>query len=261
MLNRSVSAFRSRVALAAFSKPSMRRCILMGAIAPASLVWVHSSSAADVLLPPDYIINSDVGSPVYSEGLIEGFVGDLSDRHDDDETTPNPNNSSPELTIRMGQLNPGDPPDPSGFPDSWANSRTWIYTGQIQVTSPFLAFAMNNDDTDWLRINGVIVLDDNQWDNPIQALSGGAGNNLNTPSTGGVPNLVAGLGLQQNTWYDIEFRISDTGAGGAGPSGQAGWPGNFGVGMNTTGFMADGVTPLDTSVTAADYVRPEEPAG
>ena len=231
---------------------------------PASLSWVHTSSAADVLLPPNYTINSDLGAPVYNEGLIEGFLGrNLAGEFDaDNETTPNPNNSSPELTIRNGQLNPGDPPDPDGFPDGWANNRTWIYTGQIQITTPFLAFALNNDDTDWLKINGVIVLDDNQWDNPVQALSGGAGNNLNTASTGGDFNLVAGLGLTMGQWYDIEFRISDTGAGGAGPSGQGvGWNATYGVGMNTTGFMLDGVTPLDVSVNGADYIKPAEPAG
>ena len=40
-----------------------------------------------------------------------------------------------------------------------------------------------------------------------------------------------------------------------------GWTTSYGVGINTTGFMADGVTPLDVSTNGADYIKPEEPAG
>ena len=64
------------------------------------------------------------------------------------------------------------PPTRMVSPDGWANNRTWIYTGQIHVTTNFMSLIMNNDDTDWLKINGVIVLDDNTWNDPIQALSG-----------------------------------------------------------------------------------------
>jgi hypothetical protein len=226
--------------------------------------------------------------------LREGFIGKQDNNLSDNETTPNPNrvggSQVPPVTdigatfpdppppynftldVRMGQINAGDPPDPDGFPDAggkpygWANGRTFIYTGEIQVTTNFLAFAMNNDDTDWLKINGVVVLDDNTWNDPIQARSGGAGSDLNSGPPSGVPNLVAGLGLTVGNWYDIEFRISDTGGGGAGPSGQGtGWTGTYGVGINTTGFLQNGAggntTPLGTSVNGADYVKPEEPAG
>ena len=263
---------------------SINRIILATAIAPAALTF--SATGADVTINGNSTINV---TPVYGEGLREGFVGLLGNAHNDDETTPNPNRIGgglppPEdigpgftdpvppynitLDVRMGQNNQGDPPDTDGYVDAagkpygWANSRTFIYTGQIQATTNFLSFAMNTDDTDWLRINGVVVLNDNTWNTPIQALSAGALGN---------PNLVAGLGLTVGQWYDIEFRMSDTGGGGAGPSGQGtGWVDvgdhslDYGVGINTTGFKQNGAngntTPLADSTDGGDYIKPVETA-
>ncbi|HEX5176397.1 MAG TPA: hypothetical protein VFV83_05170, partial [Chthoniobacteraceae bacterium] len=225
----------------------------MGAITPATLFLGVRASATDRPVPPNFTINSDVGTPVYTEGLLEGYVDDLVTPFGDDELTPNPANSSPELTLRMGQLNqdpPGNNPNDPGnlVPDQWANGRTWIYTGQIN-TGPngILSFAANNDDTDWLQINGTVVLNDNGWD---------------------VSAATVVTGLTPNTWVDFEFRVSDTGTGGAGPSGQnadptvparpvdqLGWTGTIGVVMSYTDEL------LSNNVADYELGLPTEPAG
>ena len=118
MLNRSPSLPPAVAASSRLQKPRFSKYILVGAIAPATLLSVQSVYAVDRFLPPDYTINTDTGAPVYNEGLQEGFLGrNLAGfTAADDETTPNPKNSSPELGIREGQENLGDPPDPDGFP-------------------------------------------------------------------------------------------------------------------------------------------------
>jgi len=167
---------------------SFKRRILLGAIAPAALAFTPAS-AVDLVVPPNQTINTSTATATFAEGLLEGFVGGARNL-----TDPNPGNSSPELTLRMGQTQ-------AQGADLWADNRTWIYTGQIN-TGPngTLSFAANNDDADWFKINGVVVLDDNGWD---------------TAAAGVV------TGLTPNTFVDFEYRVGN-GGGGAGPSAQNG---------------------------------------
>ncbi len=180
--------------------PRWQRQILTAAIAPVALVGVVS--LADIIVPGNFNLNSDSGSPVYQEGLIEGFTN-LSF----DTTTVNPNNSSPELGLRMATT--------TAFgTDLWANPRTWIYTGQI-FTGPngTISVAANNDDADWFKINGNVVLTDAAYNTALASVV---------------------TGLTPNTWVDFEYRVADTGAGGAGPSAQningaTGWTNTIGA--------------------------------
>ncbi|MGV3530747.1 MAG: hypothetical protein ACO1QR_00145, partial [Chthoniobacteraceae bacterium] len=197
------------------------------------MVLVPAASAADRVVPPDFTINSDTGAPVYLEGLREGFVDGSANA-----TTANPFNSSPELTLRMGQ-------SIATGPDAWGDNRTWIYTGQI-FTGPnaIISIAANNDDFDWFSIDGQVILNNNAWD---------------------VPNAAVWFGLTPNTWVDFEFRVGN-GGGGAGPSGQ-----NNGGGLNwntSTGVVmsyedeTDPFTLLPSlDALAYDLGRPEELPG
>jgi fibronectin-binding autotransporter adhesin len=172
-------------------RSSARRHILLGSIASALLA--HTSDAVDVFIPPNFTINSDAGAPIFSEGLIEGKT-----TISDDETTVNPANSSPELGLRMATINQN--PMNGQIVDGWGNPATWIYTGQIfSGPNGVISFAANNDDADWLKIAGTVRLNDNAWDTTVATVVSG---------------------LTPNTWVDFEYRVSDTGGGGAGPSGQ-----------------------------------------
>lgn len=207
--------------------------ILIGAIAPASLALTPLVSAADRVVPPSFSINSDTGLPVYTEGLREGFLSGSANL-----TDANPFNSSPELTLRMGQST-------ATGADAWADNRTWVYTGQV-FTGPngILSIAANNDDTDWFKINGVVVLNNGAWD---------------------VPNATVVSGLPINSWVDFEYRVGN-GGGGAGPSAQNT---NGGVNWNsTTGVVFSYTDETDPNTFAPsldaavyDLGRPTEPLG
>ncbi|RYD66290.1 MAG: hypothetical protein EOP84_31290, partial [Verrucomicrobiaceae bacterium] len=184
--------------------------ILAGAIVPVGLALAPSLHADTITLPATQVINSDNGTPIYREGLQEGFLSSA-----DDEFTANPGNSTPELGLRMAQ-------SIATGPDAWADNRTWVYTGQI-FTGPsgVISYAFNNDDNDWLKINGVLLLNDNSWDTTVAGVANNATAGL-TP--GGL------LTWAPNTWVNFEYRVGN-GTGGAGPSGQNT---NGASGWNTT---------------------------
>lgn len=216
---------------------TFRRVILKGSLFPAAFAaHVQAVNLGPVPDVPVLNIDTDLGVPFYLKGLQEGFVAG-----NDNETTPNPvngpdsgNGAGISLGLRMAQSNVFDPLT------GWANSRTWIYTGQVN-TGPngIISFAANNDDTDWLSINGVVVLNDNGWD---------------------TANATVVTGLTPSTWVPFEYRVSDTGAGGAGPSGQningaAGWTTTLGAVMSYDNENG--------SILAGDYGlgAPTEPTG
>lgn len=207
---------------------SLRRLIVTGAILPVSLVT--SARAADVLLPPNLNINSDAGAAIFVDGLREGFIN-----QNDNENTPNPFNGPDNgqgagisLGLRMGQST-------AVGPTAWQDNRTWVYTGEI-FTGPngILSFAANNDDSDWISVNGVVQLNDNTWN---------------------VANATTYFGLTPNTWVPFEYRVAN-GGGGAGPSAQgANW-------NNATGVVFsynDEGNSVDPSVY--DQGKPTEVAG
>ena len=195
--------------------------ILAGTIAPAA--FVASVSAADLPIPPNQTINGDTGVPVFAEGLIEGFLDG-----GDNETGVNPGNSSPELGLRMATIN--QTPGPTPPPDVWADNRTWVYTGQM-FTGPngIISWAFNDDDNDWLKLNNVVVLNDNGWDTTRAGVT---------------------TGFTPNTWIDFEFRVGN-GGGGAGPSGG----GTQGGGSNWSGTIGAVFSHDDelSSLNALDY--------
>ncbi len=224
-------------------KSKWRQLVLIGAIAPVSLAITPLASAVDRVVPPNFTINSDTGSPVYTEGLLEGFVTGSNNT-----ATANPFNSSPELTLRMGQTRA------TGV-DLWADQRTWIYTGQL-FTGPtgVLSIAANNDDFDWFRIGGVVVLENNTW------------NQANST----VVNETAVPGFLPNTWVDFEYRVGN-GGGGAGPSGQnndgaANWNEQTGVvfaykDVTVPDPMTPDVTPNPLDAAIYTLGKPTEEAG
>jgi len=185
---------------------SSRRAVLSRMILPA--VLVTTASAAEITWNGSQNPYSLTVGLLYGEGLHEGFL----DASPDNETTPianatlGPDNglgAGISLGLRMAQINEGQ----AAFtPFGWANNRTWIYSGEV-FTGPngIISFAANNDDTDWLKINGAVVLNDNGWDTAV---------------------ATTVTGLAPNTWVPFEYRVSDLGAGGAGPSGQLTAPGS-----------------------------------
>ena len=241
--NRVVSS-RNRIRFR--RKPVQNRWILVGSIAPVGLALGIIATAADITVPPNLSLNSDGGAPLFNEGLREGVLTNAGNNF----TDPNPNNSSPELGLRMGQST-------ATGADAWGDNKTWVYTGQI-FTGPLgiLSFAANNDDNDWLKINGSIVIQDTTWY---------------------TTNAAVVTGLTANSWVDFEYRVGN-GGGGAGPSGQnlvggtggsngANWTTSLGVvySFNDENKLADPNDPnsLAPSLDANDYDggRPTEQAG
>ncbi len=134
--------------------------------------------------------------------------------------------------------------------DAWADNRTWVYTGQIFTgTSTTLSFAANNDDADWFKINGNVVLDDNTY---------------YTTNTALVTGLTAG------TWVDFEYRVGN-GVGGAGPSGQnvggaagangVNWNASTGVVFSYTDETDSNTGALSLDALAYDNGKPTETLG
>src|SRR5215207_4305247 len=131
------------------SAQMVRRLILTGAMLPVALI--QRAHSADLILGTDTTINSDLGAPIFVNGLREGLIMAF-----DDETNPNPFNGPDRgqgrgvsLGLQMGQS--------TAFgPDGWGDNRTWVYTGEI-FTGPngILSFAAMNDDCDWISINNV----------------------------------------------------------------------------------------------------------
>ncbi|NLB69680.1 MAG: hypothetical protein GX804_08390 [Lentisphaerae bacterium] len=97
----------------------------------------------------------------------------------------------------------------------WGDYQTWVYTGQMYVhedpeTPGFrtVTFGGNIDDNIRVILNGEVIIEDRTWNR----------------------TSIATRTLAQG-WHNIEVRGGNAG-GGAGPSGQDGWP-------NTMGFAVD----------------------
>jgi hypothetical protein len=223
---------------------SSRRAVLSRMILPAAMVT--TATAADITWDGSQNPFTLISNPVFKEGLLEGYTN-----AGDDEGTQignaivGPDNGQGfgvSLGLRMAQIHE----DPGGFSTfGWANPRTWIYSGEV-FTGPngVISFAANIDDTDYLKIDGSVVLNDNGWD---------------------TPKAVVVKGLAPNTWVPFEYRASDTGAGGAGPSGQLNGGGS---GWNLTTGAVMSWNDEKGSLNVSDYVggtndlgKPAETAG
>jgi autotransporter-associated beta strand protein len=170
-------------------------------------VLITAASADDTWNGTPVNLNA---SAIFGEGLREGFTNVA-----DDETTANPVNGPDNGQGAGISLGLREAQSTTFGATAWANTRTWIYTGEV-FTGPngVFSFAANNDDDDWLKINGTVVLNDNGWDTAV---------------------ATTVTGLTPNTWVPFEYRVADNGAGGAGPSGQnnpagaANWNGTTGA--------------------------------
>lgn len=182
-----------------------RRAILTGSILPVALM--ASAQAANVFWTgaPQTLANN----PTFIEGLQEAYTTINNDFTTPlGSATPGPNFGE-SLNLRMGQTT-------TVGPTAWQDNRTWIYGGEI-FTGPngIISLAANNDDTDFFRIDGSIVLQNTAWDQP---------------------NATVVRGLVPNSWVPFEYRVAN-GTGGAGPSGQnnaggSGWTNTIGVVMS-----------------------------
>ncbi len=112
----------------------------------------------------------------------------------------------------------------------WGDNDLWVYTGQFYDADGQFSFAEDVDDQVRVRIDGILVLGNDQWD---YAANTNSANNNNANINGvGVPQPNTGnnygMGPEGNGWHNIEVRMFN-GAGGAGPGG-----GNNGGGANWT---------------------------
>jgi fibronectin-binding autotransporter adhesin len=134
--------------------------------------------------------------------------------------------------VRMGHIS--QVINPPNYAQAWSDNNLWVYTGQIQATGNFLSFAENIDDDVWIRVNGVTIVDDQQWNVPVKGT---------IPTTPG-------------QWYDIEIRLWN-GGGGAGPVTGSGWVNN-GANVGYGFGIADVDTGTNTNGSA--YFKPGEAA-
>ncbi len=91
------------------------------------------------------------------------------------------------------------------------DNSTLMYTGQIYLDGGPVTFVKCVDDRTRLIVDGVLIMDDGNWQNTVH----------------GTLTRVAG-------WYNIDLRFSN-GSGGYGPVQQDGWTGSFGFGMDSEG--------------------------
>ena len=139
----------------------------------------------------------------YVAGLVEGRLSGSFN-----ETTANPGGAI-QLYPRMGETN-GKPP--------WGDNETWVYTGQVYVTSSgVISFAENIDDNAKVVIDGVQRLRDTAW---------------STPTTTGAVSLTP------DAWHDIEIRMGN-GGGGAGAVAGNNWTATYGFGYNPDGSTSN----------------------
>src|SRR5262245_53617534 len=184
---------------------SFRRAILTGTILPAAFAASAHAATLNWTGAPQTLNHN----PSFTEGLREGFTAINNDFTTTiDAANPGPNFGE-SLTLRMGQ-------ETTVGANAWQDNRTWIYSGEI-FTGPngVISIAANNDDTDYFKIDGSVVLQNTVWN---------------------VPNATVVRGLIPNTWVPFEYRVAN-GTGGAGPSAQntsggAGWTNTIGVVMS-----------------------------
>ena len=153
-------------------------------------------------------------NPSYGAGLHEGRLDGAFNI-----TGANPNTGIT-LLPRLAEDN-GKPP--------WGDNETWVYTGEVNSgPNGILSFAENIDDNVLLKIDGVTVLNDTQW---------------NIVTTTGILNYAP------NSYHTFELRVGN-GGGGAGPVAQNGFANDYGFGRSVTGT---------TSTQGTDYQKPVDP--
>jgi len=150
------------------------------------------------------------GEQVYVPGLLAGtLTGNM------DKVSPNPGN------LGIDPLGPSSseaaerPPLPP-----WANYTTVVYTGQFFDEDGYCGFYENIDDRAMLVVDGIVLLDDLQWNVP-----------------------TAWVGQLSGGWHDFELRMWNSG-------GNAGRAGPLGFGYDPTG-EANGSTSYE------DYAHPQ----
>ena len=138
--------------------------------------------------------------------------------------------------VDLGQTN-GKPP--------WFDNSTFVYTGQVFDADGIFAFAEQIDDNVIVKVDGVEVIRNQQWN--VATTSSSATNN--TAAGAGTTNF--GMGPNGDGWHDLEIRLSH-GGGGAGASGQGtNWSNTFGIGFANN--------PVVGSVNGNDYFKPIDP--
>ena len=188
----------------------MRKLILTTTIAPAFLGFAANAAPITWSGGPQSVTNNDTFAGGLHEGLLAGGFN---------ETAPNPNQAIT-LNARAAETN--------AFPP-WADNTTWIYTGEVSAgPNGTLSFAENIDDNVLLKIDGVQVLRDTNW---------------NTVVSTGVLTFTPG------SYHSFELRVAN-GGGGAGPVAQNGFANDYGFGLSYTGA---------TSTNGADYQNPTDP--
>ena len=109
----------------------------------------------------------------------------------------------------------------------WGDCRTWVYTGQFYDADGVFSFGESIDDVAWMKIDGTVCLNNDDWD---------------IPTTTGILDL--GMGAGGDGWHDVEIRFYN-GYGGKGAVAREGWTTTKGFGLN-----ADGTT----SINGGDYL-------
>ena len=108
-------------------------------------------------------------------------------------------------------------------------AETIVYTGEFFDNDGVFSFAENIDDGVRIYIDGVLVLDDYNWNHVTttaitDGLSSGA-NQANTNPSGGTVNF--GMGANGDGWHTFEVRMAN-GGGGEGAVQRDGWLTTFG---------------------------------
>ncbi len=218
------------------SRP-LRRFILATTIAPA--LFSTGAMAVDLVIPPDRTINSDNGTPIIYEGLLEGYINGTTDI---DVTTPNPGQNGVQDRPRMGETNT----KVIGSNNFWSDDQTWVYTGQVFDADGIFSFSENIDDRVRLTIDGTDVIADTAWDVPTKS------DNFSFPDGNDY-----GMGPNGDGWHDFEVRFQN-GGGGAGTVDNAGL--GWGGGNNATydnmgfGYAIDGVFAGDTNGAPSNVI-------
>jgi autotransporter-associated beta strand protein len=161
-------------------------------------------------------------------GLLVGRISTSSIN----TTSPNPGNVGVQLGVDYGQTNSGT---------IWTPSTTYVYSGWFYDADGIFSFAENIDDIVELKIDGNVVLRNNNWNQP--ASSGGSTNNL---APAGNAKLNLGMGPNGDGWHQIDLRLHN-GSSGGGANTTTGWTTTKGIGLNVDGT---------TSINGADYIIP-----
>ncbi len=130
------------------------------------------------------------------------------------------------------------------------DNETWVYTGQFRDDDGFFAFAENIDDTTWVKIDGLVRLNNGAWN-----VATTTGSTTNNAAAAGDVTTNFGMGPLSDGWHDIEIRFAN-GAGGAGAVAGTGWTANYGFGLNSSNNLAQLTSPNGTN---DGYVLPIDP--